>query len=152
MSDRPETQEIERWHRWMAIELFNRTWEVLESDRGPEEDRELLATALASWLHWRRVGEPRNFAVSDWQVSRVYAVLGDAGRSEEYGRASLRLAEENELGPFHVGYGCEALARAAAVAGDEEQRRSWLERARREAAGVADEEERALLLSDLETV
>ncbi len=131
MPDRPDVQEIERWHRWMAIDLFNRTWDLLDSERGPEEDREMLATALASWLHWRRGGDAKNRAVADWQVSRVYAGLGDARHAEEHGRAGLRIAEESQLGPFYVGYACEAAARAAAMAGNEDERRSWLARAHR---------------------
>jgi hypothetical protein len=63
----------------------------------------------------------------------------------------LRIAEEGRLGPFYVGYACEALVRAAAAAGNQDERRSWLARAHREAAAVADDQERALLLADLET-
>ena len=152
MPDTPEPQEIDRWYRWMAADLFNRVWELLEAERTPEQDRELLATALASWLHWRRVGSPVNHAVAEWQVARVCAVLVDPLRAEAYARAGLRTAEENSLGPFYVGYACEALARAAAVAGNQEQRAAWLERARREAAAVADAEERALLEADIDTI
>ena len=104
MPEEPAAEEIRRWHRWMAVELFNRTWRLLESERGPDEDRELLASALASWLHWRRVGEPANFAVSDWQVARVCTVLGDTARAEEYAWSSLRVAQDHHLGAFYVGY------------------------------------------------
>jgi hypothetical protein len=97
------------------------------------------------------VGDAWNRAVSDWQVSRVYAVLGDAAHAAEHGRSGLRIAEEGRLGPFYVGYACEALVRAAAAAGNQDERRSWLARAHREAAAVADDQERALLLADLET-
>ncbi len=152
MPDTPDPQESDRWHRWMAANLFNRAWELMETKRTPDEDRELLATALASWLHWRRVGSAVNRAVADWQVSRVCAVLGDAARAEEFGRAGLRTAEGEALGPFYVGYACEALARAAALSGDVEQRDAWLERARREAAAISDSEERALLETDLDSV
>ena len=150
--DAPEPQEIERWHRWMAASLFNRAWELMEAPRTPEEDRELLAAALASWLHWRPVGSAVNHAVADWQVARVFTLLGEPARAAEFGRESLRTAEAEGLSPFYVGYACEALARAAALAGDAEQRESWLERARRVAAAVTDSEERAALETDLDTV
>jgi hypothetical protein len=150
VADSPDTEEIDRWHRWMAANLFNRTWELLDAERTPEQDCELLATALASWLHWRRVGDATNHAVADWQVSRVYAVLGDPARAEDHGRASLETAEANGLDPFYVGYACEALARAAAGRGDGAAKAAWLERARQEAAEVGDEEDRGLLLTDLD--
>jgi hypothetical protein len=152
VADVPEPEEIERWHRWMAGSLFNRAWELLEAKRTPDEDRELLAAALASWLHWRRVGSAVNRAVADWQVARVFTVLGEPARAAEFARESLRTAEAEALGPFYVGYACEALARAAALAGDGEQRGAWLERARRAAADVTDAEEQTLLEADLDTV
>ena len=98
------------------------------------------------------MGSAVNLAVADWQVARVFAVLGDAARAAEFGRESLRTAETKGLSPFYVGYACEALARAAALAGDAEQRESWLARARRAAAAVTGSEERAALEADLDTV
>jgi hypothetical protein len=152
MSDAPDPQEAERWHRWMAAHFFNRAWELLELERTPGQDRELLAAALASWLHWQRVGSPVNLAVAEWQVSRVHAVLGDAGRAEVHARAGLGIAQASALGPFYLGYAFESLARAAALAGDQEQRGRWLGLARAAAEQVPDQEERALLLADLETI
>lgn len=136
----------------MAADLFNRTWELLEAERTPEQDEEMLAAALASWLHWRRVGTPVNHAVADWQVARVCTVLGDITRAEAHARWSLATAETAGLGAFYVGYACEALARAAARAGDASARDAWLERARREAAAVTDDGERRLLAADLDTI
>ena len=152
MDDAPEPQEIERWHRWMAASLFNRAWELMEAARTSDGDRELLATALASWLHWHRVGSAVNRAVADWQVARVFTVLGEPARAAEFGRESLRTSEAEALGPFYVGYACEARARAAALGGDAEEREAWLGRAREAAAAVTDPEERALLEADLDTV
>ncbi|MFH1330831.1 MAG: hypothetical protein ABIJ48_09315 [Actinomycetota bacterium] len=79
--------------------------------------------------------------------NRAWELL-EAERTPEQGPELLATA----LGPFHVGYACEALARAAAVAGNEGQRAAWLARAREQAAAVADEEERALLTADLDMV
>lgn len=136
----------------MAADFFNRAWELLEGERTPGQDQELLATALASWLHWQRVGLPVNHAVAEWQVSRVYAVLGDADRAEAHARVGLEIAEGAALGPFYAGYAFESLARAAAVAGDGERRGRWLDQARAAAEQIVDADERAALLGDLETI
>lgn len=152
MSEISAPEEIARWHRRMAADLFNPTWELLEAERTAEQDEEMLAAALASWLHWRRVGAPMNHAVADWQAARVCTVLGDIARAEAHARSSLATAETAGLGPFYVGYACEALARAAARAGDAAACDVWLERAWREAAAVADEDERRLLAADLDTI
>jgi len=57
--------------RALAVRLFNRTWELLESSRDAAAERELLATALASRLHWQDVGTDENLAAGDWLVAHV---------------------------------------------------------------------------------
>ena len=140
-------------HRLMATQMFNHTWELLEGYQGsPADDRALLAAAYASYAHWRRVGTPENFSVSEWQVARVWAVVGDASRAADHGAEALRLAEEPDLGPFYVGYGHEALARAAAVGKDEATRDLHLGAARAAMEVIGDEETAALLRADLDGI
>lgn len=140
-------------HRKMAAEMFNHTWELLDTaDRSEQQVRELLASAYASWAHWRRVGTPKNFSVSDWQVSRVWAVLGDPARAAEHGAEALRLAEEHDLGPFYTGYGHEALARAASLAGDVAVCESHLTTAETLLGQIDDPESAALIRSDLDDI
>ncbi len=63
--------------RALAVGLFNYTWTLLENpNRTPEQDDEMLHAAHASRYHWGEVGEQVNLARGEWQVSRVYAVLG----------------------------------------------------------------------------
>ena len=46
--------------RQVAVDLFNHTWELLEtSDRTPAQDDRMLHAAHASRLHWERTGTPR---------------------------------------------------------------------------------------------
>lgn len=140
-------------HRTMAAELFNRTWELLDmGDRTPADDREMLGAAYASRYHWRMVGDARNQSVSDWQMSRVWAVLGDASRAADHGRLALQIAEVDDVGPFYVGYGHEALARAAQLDGDQVTRDRHLAAARDLLAEVGDTDEAALLRKDLDDI
>ena len=45
----PGDDEVARWHRRFAIELFNRSWDLLEeADRSPDDDAEMLAAAFGS--------------------------------------------------------------------------------------------------------
>ena len=55
--------------RALAVSLFNRTWDLLETDRDDAGDRMLLATALASRLHWEGIGTDENYAAGDWLVA-----------------------------------------------------------------------------------
>jgi len=44
-----DDEETEQWHRRFAIDLFNRSWDLLEqTDRSPDDDAEMLAAAFGS--------------------------------------------------------------------------------------------------------
>ena len=137
-------------HRQVAVEMFNRTWELLDKDRRTDaEEAEMLTAAFASRYHWQQVGDAKNFSVSDWQVSRVAAVLGYPDLAHEYGRRCLEGASSANLGPFYVGYGHEALGRAALLAGNRDDVRSHLESAKDLLDQVVDSSARDLLAADL---
>jgi DNA-binding transcriptional MerR regulator len=139
--------------RRLAATLFNRTWSFLErTDRGPAEDDEMLHCAHASRHHWGVVGEPLHRARGEWQVSRVYSVLRRPEPALHHARRCLALAEQHELGPFDVGCGHEAMARAYQVAGSAEDVERHLGLGYAAADKLVDEEERELLRSDLGSV
>jgi hypothetical protein len=141
--------------RRLAADLFNRTWTLLEKpERTPEDDDELLHCAHASAYHWAQVGTAANRVRSEWQCSRVYAVLGRAEPALHHARRCLELAEAapGALEEFDLPFAYEALARAHAVAGDEAQSREWLARARDAGEAIGDEDDRTLLEADLATI
>jgi DNA-binding transcriptional MerR regulator len=142
-------------HRRLGIDLFNKTWTLMEkSDRTPEEDDELLHCAHASAYHWLQAGTIVHRVRSEWQCSRVYTVLGHPEPALRHARRCLELAESapDELEEFDLPFAYEAMARAHALAGDDPEAREWLDRARAGTAGVTDEDDRALLEADLATV
>ena len=142
------------WHRWFAVDLFNHTWSFLDSkdELTQEQKDEMLASALASRLHWGKVGTPMNFAIGDWQVARVYAVLGDSQQAVRYGEKSLALSNENDLGPFCVGYAHEAIARGKKLAGDAAACTEHVKLASACVEQIDDGHDRKLLADDLETL
>lgn len=136
--------------RRLAAALFNHTWDLLErTDRGVDEDDEMLHTAHASRYHWGRIGQPVNVARGEWQCSRVYAALGRAEPAVHHARRCLELAEAHLLGPFDVACGHEALARAYRVAGDRDAAAEHAAAASALAERIDDAEERDTLLGDL---
>jgi hypothetical protein len=142
-------------HRRLGIDLFNRAWTLMEkSDRSPEENDELIHCAHASAYHWLRAGTAANRARSEWQCSRVHAVLGRAEAALHHARRCLEIVEANlgQMEEFDRPFAYEALARSFAVAGDEPAAREWLARARAEGESIADEDDRALLEADLATI
>ena len=148
--DNPSAEEVARWHRTFAPRAFNHTWTLLdEAELTREQEEEMLASAFAQRHHWYKVGEPRNWAVADWQVSRVAAVLGYAELSRRFGARSLELAQEHDLGPFVTGFAHEAIARAAADVDDVETFTEHLELAKAALPEIEDTEERETLEADL---
>src|SRR5688500_8769948 len=155
MPERPEapkalTPELQRA---TAVELFNFTWTLLERpERTEREDDLMVHAAHASRFHWEDVGEARNHAIGEWQVSRVYAVLRRPEAALHHARRCLELCERHGIGGFPLAYAYEALARAHASAGDAVEARRFAEHARQASAGIEDAEDRDRVLADLATL
>ena len=146
----PSAQDIAAWHRTFAPIAFNHTWTLLDLDQlTRDQEEEMLASVFAQRYHWYTVGEPRNWAIADWQVSRVTAVLGYAEMSSRFAQRSLDLSIEHDLGPFVAGFAHEALARAAADVDDVETFTEHVAAARALLADISDPEERGVLEADL---
>ena len=81
-------------HKRLGIDLFNKTWSLLKKEmRTRDEDDEMLHCAHASAYHWLQVGTRANRARSEWQCSRVYAMLGRAEPALAHARRCLELVE-----------------------------------------------------------
>jgi DNA-binding transcriptional MerR regulator len=141
--------------RLLAAQLFNETWRLMEQDeRTRQDDDRMIHTAHASRYHWGQVpaATPAHLARGEWQVSRVYAVLGRAEPSLHHARRVLDLCQENGIGDWDLGFAYEALARAHAIAGDTGQAREYTDQALAAAEDIAKDVDRDLLLADLETI
>jgi hypothetical protein len=140
--------------RQLAVDLFNRTWKLLElTERSSAQDDELVHCAHASRYHWIAAGTTINAARGEWQCSRVYAVLGRPEPALHHARRCLELVREaDDREDWDEPFAHEALARAHAVAGDAAAARRSLEQARAGAERIADAEDRDLVLADLATI
>ena len=150
--DKPEFDSAAA-HRHWSVQTFNAAWDLIDkTERTPEEEDEMLRLAFASSWHWTQRADcaPKHRCVSYWQLSRVLALAGAAQLAARYAATSLEIATKNELGAFLAGYAYEALARAAAVAGDRAECERCLSLAHSAAQRVESEQERSLLMSDLE--
>ncbi len=93
-----------------------------------------------------------NVSVGLWQVSRVYAVLGDAEASARYAQECVDISDGSELPPFYRAFAYEAAARAASLAEDKNVSVVALNRARELTAEIEDKEEVAMLEADFRTI
>ena len=141
---------VSDWHRRFATDLFNQVWTLLDkTNRTPEENDHMLHAAHASRYHWGEIGTPLEFARGEWQISRVYAVLGRPEPAAYHAQRSLKLCQANGIGDFDLAFAYEALARAAAVAGETARCREFLGLAEGVAAEIKEHEDRIYLRSEL---
>lgn len=137
----------------LAASLFNGVWTLLEkSDRTPDDDMLMIHMAHASCYHWGRVGTAVNLVRGEWQCSRVYATLRQVEPALFHARRALTICEANGIGDFDLAFCYEAFARAYAVAGDFDEARRWRQQGLGLSNDVADDEDREILLADLESV
>jgi len=124
------TKSERTFHRKTAVRCFNGTWDYLEkTKRTEQDDQKMLQLAHASRYHWAFVGTPRNKAVGDWQISRVYAALKQPHLSLLFAMSSLEICKKEKL-PDILATAYESVARAYAVTKDSASARKYLRLAR----------------------
>jgi hypothetical protein len=139
--------------RQLAVDLFNEVWRLMErADRSAADDDRMLHAAHASRFLWGEIGRPENLARGEWQVSRVYTVLGRPEPALHHARRCLELCTEHGIGDWDLAYAHEALARAHSVAGDRDRARASRRDAERAAKDIADAQDREQLERDLQTL
>lgn len=147
----PQTLDVD--HRSLGVALYNDTWRLLEKERTPEEDDELLHQAHASTYHWLKAPEcePKNRARGEWICSRVYSVLGRPEPALHHAERCLAIAEAHphNMEPFDLPFAHEALARAHGLAGNSDESKRHEQKGLELAARMDDAEDRELVLSDL---
>jgi hypothetical protein len=138
-------------HRRVAVELFNRVWQLLERpQRSAEDVDEMIHAAHASRYHWSKAGTVVNLARGEWQCSRVYAVLGRAEPALWHAQRCLELTEAaTDAEDWDLPFAYEALARAHGQAGEPEDAARYRRLAVETGEAIADEEDRELLLGAL---
>jgi hypothetical protein len=141
-------------HRRLGVDLFNHTWTFLErDDRTPEDDDAMLNASHASRWHWSQASqEAKHQARGEWQLARVYAVLGRGEPALYHAARCLDWCEHGEVEDWDVAFAYEALARAHAVAGNTAEAARFKELAGRAGDEIADPEDREHFEQDWATL
>jgi len=154
MSNQP-TFDLSAAHKYFSAECFNRTWNYIDKTiRTPAEEEQMLALTFASFYHWMQRPDfnAESRSISLWQISRVYALLGQAEKARRYAEHCLAESGSPHLPLFCLGFAYEALARAEMVAGHREKMQEYLAMAQQIAERISDAEDRQLLLKDLKSI
>ena len=159
-SSEKKLTEIE-WHRKMAAQLFNHTWELIDkgNKRTEEDNDRMIHSAHASRYHWDVVVNsgkypdtgPINLERGDWQISRVYSLLKRPIAAKYHAEKCLTLCEKNNISDFDIAFAYEALARAASLTGNEDLPK-LLEKARNAGENISGEENRRYFFGELESI
>jgi hypothetical protein len=132
----------------VAVECFNKTWDYLKKkDRTPNEEQSMLNMAHSSRYHWGYVGKARNFAIGDWQISRVYAALNQPDLTVHFAKTCLETCQKNDLSDILVS-AYEGIARAYAIAKDYKLARECINKARQQLRKVVLDDEDSKIYSD----
>lgn len=142
-------------HKYFSANCFNKAWDLIDKeDRTSEEDEDMIRLSLASHYHWTQRPDysSTKAAIGYWQTARIYAILNQMENAVRYGHLCLEVSQNEGVPPFYLGFAYEALARAAAVAGNEQEMNDYLNLARATAEMVNEADDRKMLLDDLETI
>jgi hypothetical protein len=137
--------DVDKAHRWFAVELNNRAWDLIEAESWTaEQEQELIHAAHASTYHWRQVGSPLNHLRALSLLASAYNLVGDYSAGLRYAKDCVAMMDGQANDATHfdraVAYAC--LARAGAGLGKTDQARQDKQRARDEAAKIEDAGER----------
>jgi hypothetical protein len=143
-------------HKQLAVSAFNNTWnfidKIKEEKLTPEEIDEMIHMAHASRHHWGQIGTPTHFERGEWQISRVYSLVGHSEAAIYHAKRCLEICKANDIGDFDLAFAYEALARAYAVAGNEDKKKKFLEKAKKAAENIKKKEDKDYFLSELESI
>ena len=98
------------------------------------------------------LSDGRVLIAGGYDRSRVYAALGRAEPCLHHAQRYLDLCTQNGIADWDLAFAYEALARGHAVAGDVERTRAFTEQALAAAEDIAEDDDRELVLSDLESI
>lgn len=140
-------------HKKLAVRLFNLTWSLLDKkDRAREEDDKMIHAAHASRFHWGEIGAPLEFERGEWQISRVYSVLGRSEPALYHARKCLEICKDNNIGDFDIAFAYESVARAHATAGSKIECQNYLKLAKEAGEQIKKKEDKEYLFSELKTI
>lgn len=95
----PPQANINKWHRWFAIECNTRAWALADpSSRSGERTQDMLWCAFASCWHWTQIGMDIHAAHAEMLLAWVYAVAGQGNVSLEHAKRAQTLIKQSVEG------------------------------------------------------
>lgn len=141
--------------RRIGVFLFNHVWDLMEKkNRTREENAEMIRDVHAMRFHWGEAGTPKNFAVSEWQIARVYSLLGMPESAIYHAKKSLAYvkAGHRDFEDYHLPSSYEGLARAYAAGGNRTNAMKYKALANRLALKIKVREDRKTIIEQIASI
>src|SRR5688500_15208798 len=101
----PEQVELQKWHRWFAVECNNRAWHLASiPSRTDDQNDEMLRAAYSASFHWSSVGKPIHIARSVMLLAHAHALLGHSELALTYARRFLSFCEHNDCEDWDLAF------------------------------------------------
>lgn len=131
-----------RTAKQMAVNHFNAVWDLIDKKERSEEDtRRMVQMAHISAWGWENVDghTNTNLSVGYWQIARVYALANSPQMAVLFAKKCIEVSTE-EVEPFFLAYGYEALARGLVLEGKLSEAAEALVKAKKALKKSAEEE------------
>jgi hypothetical protein len=136
-----------------AKACFNLVWEYIDKeDRTEVDNLNMIHAAHASRFLWGKVGEPINFERGEWQVSKVYAILGMGQQALLHAKACLNICELYSIKDWDLCFAYMALAEAHKLLGNNAEYDTFKKRATERVADIKDDGDKEYTLDELNKI
>ncbi len=149
--NKAKTITLEEAQQQFAKQLNNKVWNLLQKeDRTAADNERMIHAAHASCYHWLNAGTGLHHQRAEWLIAHVYAHLGLPHAALRHADRCLELTNEfaDLMQDFDWAYGYEGVARANALAGNEENARIYIQRAREAGEAIVDDEDGRIFFGD----
>lgn len=102
------------------------SYQIVPVEHPEQSVWEIVGRGIASLWHWTQRADctPTNLSVGCWQIARIFALLRQPANARGYARRCLEYSQAEGVEPVYQAYTYEALARAEAIAGNEDEKES----------------------------
>ncbi len=95
MTDNQPPFDLNRAHRWFAVELNNLAWDVVEADsRTPDEMELMIHAAHGACYHWLQVGNILNHQRAQNLLAHAYLTAGEVNAALRHALKCLAIGEQ----------------------------------------------------------
>ena len=140
-------------HKQIAIELFNKTWSLIDlKSRTNEENLEMIHLAHSSRYHWGIAGTELQKGRGEWQISRVYSILEIGESALLHAEAYLDICLKNNIKDWDIAFAYEAIGYAYKVLGNNEQKEYYKQKGIDSLKNIKDKDDKEYAESELEKI